>query len=334
MNWSGSAAICAALLIAVCPARAQQVIRVDGSSTVFPINAAVADDFQKARGTDARVANVRVAIAVSGTGGGFRKFCRGETDISGASRPIRRDEMADCARAGIEYFELPVGFDALTVVVHPKNGFIRQLSIAEMKKIWEPAAEGKTLLWSEVNPAWPKQPMRLFGPGPESGTFEYFTEAVVGQAKASRRDFTASEDDDVLVQGVARDPNALGYFGYAYYAENKDRLRAVPIVNDKGKAVAPSTQAVESGAYNPLARPLFIYVNARSLERPELRQFVEHYLKSAARLVKEVRYVPLPEKTYAIAWEHVQKGRKGTVFGGGAGLGVTIEELLKREARL
>ncbi|MBC7804209.1 MAG: PstS family phosphate ABC transporter substrate-binding protein [Candidatus Parcubacteria bacterium] len=306
-------ALLIAMLADLSPALAQPVIRIDGSSTVYPINVAVAEDFRKARRKeDARAAQARVAIGVSGTGGGFRLLCRGEADIAGASRPVRSDEAAECAGAGIEYIELPVAFDALTVVVHPHNGFIRQLSIAELKKIWEPAAEGKALLWSDVNPGWPRLPMRLFGPGPESGTFEYFTETVVGRAKASRRDFTASEDDEVLVQGVARDANALGYFGYAYYAENRQRLRAVPIVNGQGKAVAPSAQVVESGDYNPLARPLFIYVNARSLERPELRGFVAHYLARAARLVSEVGYVPLGEKTYVLARERLQQVRTGS----------------------
>jgi phosphate transport system substrate-binding protein len=242
--------------------------------------------------------------------------------------------MADCKAAGIEYYELPVAFDALTVVINPRNSFIKQLTVAEMKKMWEPAAQGKVTHWNHVNPAWPSQPMKLFGPGADSGTFDYFTEAVVGKSKSSRGDFTASEDDNVLVQGVARDVNSLGYFGFAYYVENQDKLKAVPIVNEKGQAVVPSLEAVLKGSYTPLARPIFIYVNAKSLDKPEVREFVEFYMKNGGTLAKEVKYVPLPDSAYRTALQHLQKGKKGTVFGGTAEVGVTIEELLKREAKL
>ena len=319
----------AALLAAPLAAQAQpKVVRVDGSSTVYPITEAVAEEFQKAKKQQ-----IKVTVGISGTGGGFKKFCRGDTDISGASRPILKGEMEECRKAGIEYFELPVAFDALTVVVNPKNNFIRQLTVAEMKKMWEPAAQGKVMRWSHVNPQWPDQPMKLFGPGADSGTFDYFTEAVVGKAKSSRGDFTASEDDNVLVQGVSRDVNGLGYFGFAYYVENKDKLKAVPIVNDKGKAVAPSMEAVEAGAY-ALSRPIFIYVSAKALDKPAVKEFVQYYMQHGGPLAKEVKYVPLPAKSYQVAWQHVQKGRKGTVFGGTAEVGVTIEELLRREAKL
>jgi phosphate transport system substrate-binding protein len=306
-----------------------QMVKIDGSSTVFPVTEAVAEDFQKAKKQ-----KVKVTVGISGTGGGFKKFCRGEIDISNASRPILAKEMEDCRKAGIEYVELPVAFDALTVVVHPKNAFIRQLTVAEMKKMWAPAAQGKVTHWNQVNAAWPNQPMKLFGPGADSGTFDYFTEAVVGKAKSSRGDFTASEDDNVLVQGVSRDVNGLGYFGFAYYVENKDKLKAVPIVNEKGQPVLPSLEAVEKGAYSPLARPIFIYVSTRSLARPEVKEFVEYYMKNGGALAKEVKYVPLPAKAYAMAWDHVVRGKKGTVFGGIAEVGVTIDELLKREAKL
>ena len=319
-----------AAALAATPALAQSpIVKIDGSSTVFPVTEAVAEDFQKAKKQ-----KVKVTVGISGTGGGFKKFCRGETDLSNASRPILKAEMADCQKAGIEYFELPVAFDALTVVVNPKNNFIKQLTVAEMKKMWEPAAQGKVTRWNQVNPAWPDQPMKLFGPGADSGTFDYFTEAVVGKSKSSRGDFTASEDDNVLVSGVSRDVNGLGYFGYAYYIENKDKLKAVPIVNDKGQPVEPSMEAVLKGAYNPLARPIFIYVNAKSLAKPEVKEFVEYYMKNGAALAKEVKYVPLPDSAYKVALEHVQKGKKGTVFGGVAEVGVTIDELLKREAKL
>jgi phosphate transport system substrate-binding protein len=319
--------LAAAAALAV-PAQAQ-VVKIDGSSTVFPVTEAVAEDFQK----DKR-GKVKVTVGISGTGGGFKKFCRNEIDIANASRPILQKEMHECKQAGVEYIELPVAFDALTVVVNPKNAFIKQLTLAEMKKMWEPAAQGKVTRWNQVNPSWPDAPMKLFGPGADSGTFDYFTEAVVGKSKSSRGDFTASEDDNVLVQGVSRDANALGYFGYAYYIENKDKLKAVQIVNEKGQAVLPSLEAVEKGTYSPLARPIFIYVSTKSLGKPEVRDFVQYYMTHGAKLAKEVKYVPLPASAYKMAWDHVQKGKKGTVFGGVAEVGVTIDELLKREAKL
>jgi phosphate transport system substrate-binding protein len=315
--------------VAAQAAFAQQIVKIDGSSTVFPVTEAVAEDFQKAKKQA-----IKVTVGISGTGGGFKKFCRGETDVSNASRPILKAEMAECSKTGIEYIELPVAFDALTVVVNPKNAFIKQLTVAELKKIWEPGAQGKLTKWSQVNAAWPDTPMKLFGPGADSGTFDYFTEAVVGKSKSSRGDFTASEDDNVLVQGVSRDVNSLGYFGYAYYVENKDKLKAVPIVNDKGQAVLPSLDAVIAGTYTPLARPIFIYVSTKSLARPEVKEFVQYYMTHGAKLAKEVKYVPLPAKAYTVSWEHVVKGKKGTVFGGVAEVGVTIDELLRREAKL
>jgi len=320
--------ILAASLLAAIPAYSQ-IVKIDGSSTVFPITEAVAEEFQKAKKNQ-----IKVTVGISGTGGGFKKFCRNETDISGASRPILKKEMDDCKAAGVEYFELPVAFDALTVVINPKNTFIKQLTIAEMKKMWEPSAQGKVTKWNQVNPAWPDAPMKLFGPGADSGTFDYFTEAVVGKSKSSRGDFTASEDDNVLVQGVSRDVNGLGYFGFAYYVENRDKLKAVPIVNEKGQPVLPSFDAVIAGTYTPLARPIFIYVNVKSLDKPEVKEFVEYYMTHGAKLAKEVKYVPLPNAAYRTAWEHVTKGKKGTVFGGIAEVGITIEELLRREAKL
>jgi phosphate transport system substrate-binding protein len=324
--WTAAAVLAG---VAVAPLATAQIVKVDGSSTVFPVTEAVAEDFQKAK-----KGAMKVTVGISGTGGGFKKFCRGETDVSNASRPILKSEMEDCKKAGIEYFELPVAFDALTVVINPKNGFIKTLTVAELKKMWEPGAQGKVTRWNQVNPAWPDAPIKLFGPGADSGTFDYFTEAVVGKAKSSRGDFTASEDDNVLVQGVSRDVNGLGYFGYAYYIENKDKLKAVPIVNEKGQPVEPSMDAVLKGTYSPLARPIFIYVNARSLGKPEVKEFVEYYMKHGAKLAKEVKYVPLPDVAYTTGLEHIQKGKRGTVFGGVAEVGVTIEELLKREAKL
>jgi phosphate transport system substrate-binding protein len=305
------------------------VVKIDGSSTVYPITEAVAEEFQKAEKNA-----IKVTVGISGTGGGFKKFCRGEIDISDASRPILKKEMEACAAAGIKYFELPVAFDALTVVINPKNAFIKQITVEELKKMWEPAAQGKVTRWSQVNPAWPDQPMKLFGPGADSGTFDYFTEATVGKSKSSRGDFTASEDDNVLVQGVTQDVNALGYFGYAYYAENTAKLKAVPIVNPKGKAVLPSMENVLSGAYEPLSRPIFIYVSEKALQRAEVKKFVEYYMKHGAKLSREVKYVPLPDKAYATNLDHLKKGKLGTAFGGVAEVGVTIEELQAREGKL
>jgi len=306
-----------------------QIVKVDGSSTVYPITEAVAEEFQKAKKNA-----VKVTVGISGTGGGFKKFCRGEIDISDASRPILKKEMNDCKAAGIEYIELPVAFDALTVVINPKNTFIKSLNVAELKKMWEPGAQGKVTRWNQINPTWPDAPLKLFGAGSDSGTFDYFTEAIVGKAKSSRGDYTASEDDNVLVQGVARDVNAIGYFGFSYYVENKDKLKAVAIVEKPGKpAVEPSLEAVIKGTYQPLARPIFIYVSAKALSKPEVREFVQFYMTNGAKLAKEVKYVPLPDSAYNTAWEHVLKMKKGTVFGGVAEVGITIEELLKREAK-
>jgi phosphate transport system substrate-binding protein len=323
------AAAVSAGVAAVAPAAAQSIVKIDGSSTVYPITEAVAEEFQKSkRGA------IRVTVGISGTGGGFKKFCRGDTHIQDASRPILKKEMDDCRAAGIEYFELPVAFDALTVVIHPRNAFLKSITVGELKKMWEPAAQGKVMRWNQVNPQWPDAPMKLFGAGADSGTFDYFTEAVTGKSKSSRGDFTASEDDNILVQGVSRDVNALGFFGYAYYAENQDKLKAVPIVNSKGQAVAPSMDSVLKGSYNPLARPIFIYVSRKALGEPEVREFVEYYMKHAATLAREVKYVPLPAEAYRHNLDALAQQAVGTKFGGENKVGLTIEELMKLEAKL
>jgi len=307
-----------------------QVVKIDGSSTVYPITEGVAEDFQKMKKNA-----IKVTVGISGTGGGFKKFCRGETDIQNASRPILEKEMVDCRAAGVEYIELPVAFDALTVVMNPRNAFIKSMTVAELKKMWEPAAQGKIMRWNQINPAWPDAPIKLFGAGSDSGTFDYFTEAINGKSKASRGDFTASEDDNVLVQGVAQDVNAIGYFGYAYFAENQSRLKAVPIVEKDGKpAVSPSEASVIDGTYQPLSRPIFIYVNAKSLAKPEVKEFAEYFMKSAAKIAKEVKYVPLPAKAYTLGLEHIAKMKKGTVMGGKNEVGIRIDDLLAREAKL
>jgi phosphate transport system substrate-binding protein len=307
---------------------ADTIVKIDGSSTVYPITEAVAEDFQKLKKNA-----IKVTVGISGTGGGFKKFCRGETDISNASRPILAKEMDACKEAGIQYVELPIAYDALTVVINPQNDWAKTLTIADLKKIWEPGAQGKLKSWKDVNPAFPDVPLKLYGPGADSGTFDYFTEAIVGKAKSSRGDYTASEDDNVLVQGVSRDKGGLGYFGLAYYIENQKKLKAVGIDGGKG-AVLPSPEAVENGTYAPLSRPIFIYVNAKSMGKPEIVEFVEYYLKNAPKLVKEVKYVPLPQKAYDIAGEHFKHKKVGTVFGGKEEVGLKIEDLLKREAKM
>jgi phosphate transport system substrate-binding protein len=307
-----------------------QVVKIDGSSTVYPITEAVAEEFQKAKKNA-----IKVTVGISGTGGGFKKFCRGETDLQNASRPILAKEMEDCKAAGVEYIEMPVAYDALTVVANPKNAFLKKLTVDQLKAMWEPAAQGKITRWNQVNPAWPDAPIKLFGAGADSGTFDYFTEAVVGKSKSSRGDYTASEDDNVLVQGVSRDVNAIGYFGYAYYAENQARLKGVPIVNPKtGKAVAPSAATVEDGTYVPLSRPIFVYVNAKSLGKPEVKEFIDYYMKNGEKLIREVKYVPLPKSAYELNLKHVKDMKKGTVMGGKNEVGITIDELMKREAKL
>jgi phosphate transport system substrate-binding protein len=323
-------AVAAAVLGALtAPIAAAQTVRIDGSSTVFPITEAVAEEFQKStRG------KVRVTVGISGTGGGFKKFCRGETDISNASRPILKSEMAECAKTGVQYMEMPVAYDALTVVINPKNAFLSSITIDELRKMWEPAAQAKVTRWNQVNPSWPDQPMKLFGAGADSGTFDYFTEAVTGKPKSSRGDFTASEDDNVLVQGISRDVNALGFFGYAYYAENRDKLKALPISWKGSKPVGPSVETVVNGTYQPLSRPIFIYVNAKAAQKSEVRQFVEYFNKNAEQLTKEVKYVPLPKSAYAYNLEVLAKGRLGAKFDGANKVGLTIEELMKMEAKL
>ncbi|MFN3947518.1 MAG: PstS family phosphate ABC transporter substrate-binding protein [Aquificaceae bacterium] len=311
------------------PAKAQQIIKIDGSSTVYPITEGVAEEFQKAKR-----GQVKVTVGISGTGGGFKKFCRGETDISNASRPILAKEMEECRKNGVEYVELPVAYDGLAVVVNKRNNWAKCMTVEQLREIWKPESQGKKFMWSDFDPKWPKEEIKLCGAGSDSGTFDYFTEAIVGKAKSSRGDFTASEDDNVLVQFAQRNRGALCFFGLAYVEENKDKIKAIAIKNPKtGKCVEPNLQTVKSGEYQPLSRPLFIYVNAKSMERPEVKEFVEFYLKNAAKISKQVGYIPLPNKAYEMAMERFKKGVKGTVFGGEPEVGLKIEDLLKREAK-
>jgi phosphate transport system substrate-binding protein len=322
----------ATLLLASCGKRSPDeeiaVIRIDGSSTVFPIAEAVAEEFQLAGN-----GRTRVTVGLSGTGGGFKKLCRGEIDVANASRPILKEEMEKCRAAGIRYMELPIAFDAITVVVNPANTWVTTLTADDLRKMWEPAAQAQIKSWQQVRPEWPDTRLMLFGPGADSGTFDYFTEAVTHKAKASRGDYTASEDDNVLVQGVESNKNALGYFGFAYYSAHKDRMRAVAIEHE-GHAVLPSLETVIDGSYQPLSRPLFIYVKDSSAQRPEVRKFIEFYLTQGPKLVQEVGFVPLPDQASQLALSYFHANRLGTVFSGTPEVGVKIEDLLAREAKL
>lgn len=305
---------------------ADKQVRIDGSSTVYPITEAVAEEYQKTR------KDVKVTVGISGTGGGFKKFCRGETDISDASRPILKKEIDACKEKNIEYIELPVAYDGLAVLVNIKNNWVKSLTVADLKKMWGPASQGKVMTWKDVRPEWPEAKLKLFGPGADSGTFDYFTEAINGKSKASRGDFTASEDDNVLVQGIAGDKNALGYFGLAYYEENKGKLKVVPVINpESNKEIIPSLQTVMDGTYTPLSRPLFIYVNKEALNKAEVKEFMDFYLKHAPKLTSQVKYVPLPANAYKLATERLAKKKTGSMFGGKESVGMKIEELMKLE---
>lgn len=264
-------------------------IKIDGSSTVYPITEAVAEDFS------AENSEVKISVAESGTGGGFKKFGRGETDINDASRPIKSTEDSTCKANNISYQELLVAYDGLAVVVNPQNDWCKDITVAELKKIWEPEAQGKITKWSQVRTGWPNEEIHLYGPGSQSGTFDYFTEEICGKAKACRGDYTASEDDNVLVQGIAGDKYALGYFGLAYYESNSDKLKLVGVDNGTGP-VLPSVETVKNKTYTPLSRPLFIYVSTTAVAKPEVTAFVNFYLEHAAHLSAEVGYVPLSEE--------------------------------------
>ena len=286
------------------------LVTLDGSSTVFPISEAVAEEFQKVEH------NARVTVGISGTGGGFQKFCRGETDISDASRPISPTEVEACNKAGITYVELPIAYDGIAIAVNPKNTWASTITTAELRKIWSPEAQGNVKRWSQVRDGWPDREIHLFGAGVDSGTYDYFTEAINGTAKASRGDFTSSEDDNILVEGISGDELALGFIPFAYFEDSQDKLKLVPV--DDGKAddgngsILPSFETIGNGTYAPLSRPIFIYVSSQAAERPEVDRFVAFYLKNADALVREVGYVGLGESTYAgIAARFAEKVGRG-----------------------
>ncbi len=303
-------------------------IKIDGSSTVYPITQAVAEEFK---------GDARITIGVSGTGGGFKKFCRGETVVSGASRPIKPTEREACKKAGIEYIELPVAYDGIAVVTHKDNDWVDSLTVAEMAKMWAPESSKNGIKkWSQIREGWPDKEFHLFGPGVDSGTYDYFTKAVVGKEHSSRGDFTASEDDNVLVQGVSTDKVALGFFGFAYYKENAGKLKLIPI--DDGKPdngagpVAPSVETVKDGTYQPLSRPIFIYVSAKGLDRKEVVEFVDFYLGKGRSLVGEVGYIPLPQSAQELVVKRFKDRVKGSLFEGGSKVGVTIEDMLRGDS--
>ena len=320
---------CGLSVFAACE-RGGGVIRVGGSSTVFPISAAVAKEFQKTE-------HSKVNIEISGTSGGFRKFCTGELDIAEASRPIKASEVEPCGKNGVEYIEVPVAYDGLAILVNPTNSWVERITVGELKKMWEPEAQGKVKTWSQIRAGWPDKELHLYGAGVDSGTYDYFTEAIVLREHSSRGDFTSSEDDNVLVQDVARDELALGFFGYAYFLKNKGILKLVPVDDENpGNGVGPilpSQETVRNGTYQPLSRPLFLYIAKKSLNRPEVGEFVNFYLERGRRLVDQVGYIPLPTHAYALGIERVSARRVGTVFGGrGSQVGVSIEQLLLKEA--
>jgi phosphate binding protein len=300
-------------------------IVVDGSSTVYPITQAAAEEF------GSLAPNVRASVGIAGTGGGFKKFCAGETDISDASRPISPTEVQLCADENIQYIELPVAYDGLSVVVNKNNAFVDCLTVAELKKMWEPAAQGTVTNWNQIRSSFPDKPLALYGPGTDSGTFDYFTEAINGKAKDSRGDYQASEDDNVLVQGVSGDENALGYFGFAYYVENSDKLKLVKIDPGTGNCLAPSFEAIQNASYQPLSRPLFIYIKKEAAARPEVKGFVEFYLgKSFTPLIpsREIGYVALVDKYYTASANRFAAGTLGTLWPNGAEVGATLDRYL------
>jgi len=275
---------------------------IDGSSTVFPITEAIAEDFRKV------APRVRVAIGVSGTGGGFKKFVKGESDINNASRQIKASEVALAKKHNVKYEEFAVAYDGITIVINDKNDWVDYLTVAELKKIWQPGSKVKT--WKDIRKSWPDKEIRLYGPGTDSGTFDYFTEAINGKSHVSRSDYTKSEDDNILVQGVLEDPYALAYFGYAYYEENRKKIKSVPIkVDAKAVAVSPTVTTINNGSYKPLSREIYIYVNPASLKRESVYEFTKHYLSAAKRLVTDVGYIPLKEDAYNKSLSRLEKLR-------------------------
>jgi phosphate transport system substrate-binding protein len=300
-------------------------IEIDGSSTVYPIMEAAAEDFR------ALHPKVRTTIGVSGTGGGFKKFARGETDMNNASRPITKAEAEACSNNNIEFIELAIAYDGIAVVVHPNNNWVDKLTVAELKKMWEPEAQNVIKRWNQIRPEWPDREIHLFGAGVESGTYDYFTEAIVGKSHSSRGDFTASEDDNVLVQGISTDELALGFFGLAYYEENADKLKLIPIAMDEdADAIKPTMESVRDGSYLPLSRPLFLYIKKESTNREEIKSFVDYLLNDAQETIKEVGYIPLEDDTYDLVRKRYDNQTTGTIFSEGHNVGIKLNDLMTR----
>lgn len=312
------------ILYCGCFKRYSYNIKIDGSSTVYPVTEAVAEEFRKV------YPDIRVTVGISGTGGGFKKFTRGEIDIANASRPISKEEIAACKKNNISFIELPVSYDGIVIVTNRKNDFVDYLTVAELKKIWSPEAQGKIKLWSQVRESWPAVSLRLYGAGTSSGTYDYFTEAIVGKPKSSRGDYTASEDDNVLVQGVANDYGGLAYFGFAYYFENKEKLKLIPIDDGIGP-VFPNDSTIIFGVYQPLTRPEFIYINAHAASNPVVQKFISFYMKHAMQLVREVGYIPLGVETYKHVLERFDQKKTGSMFEERSVAGVNMKELLMLE---
>jgi phosphate transport system substrate-binding protein len=313
-------------LVALAPIAAfaqSDAVQIDGSSTVFPVSEAFAEEYQIATGN-------RVVVGVSGTGGGFKKFCRGETSFSGASRPIKTSEMEECAANNIEFLELPIAIDALAVIVHPQNP-INCMTVEELKTLYEPEAQGKITNWNQLNPEYPDAQIGIFGAGTDSGTYDYFTFAVIGEEGASRGDYTATEDDNITIQGVSGDIYGIGFLGLAYVEENRDRVKAVEISYEGGDCVAPTTENAAKGTYQPLTRPLFMYVNRAHLdEMPNVESLAKFMFDPdvAPGLVASTGYLALPERAFALAEEKIDARRTGTFFDGGSKVGVTLDDLL------
>jgi len=321
-------ALCLPLLLVTACKDKHVRVSAGGSSTVYPITEAMAEEFGKER------QDIKVTVGISGTGGGFKKFCAGETDLCDASRPIKQAEMAACAKAGVAFIEVPVAYDGIAVVVNPKNTWADHITLAELKALFEPGAQGKVTRWSQIRAGWPDREIHLYAPGIDSGTYDYFTSAVVGREQASRGDYTSSEDDNVLVHGVATDELALGFFGLAYYAENRERLKILPIddgvpTNGDGP-IAPTMETIRNGTYQPLSRPVFIYVATKSLGRPEVQAFMEYYLRRGTALIDTIGYVALPERAYQLGKARLDAKTTGSIFVGGSQVGVSIDQLLEK----
>ena len=298
-------------------------ISIDGSSSVYPLTEAVAEEFREIN------PDIKIMAGVSGTGGGFKKFLRGEIDIANASRPISKGELEEAKRNGISFIELPVSYDGMAVVVSPSNDFVDYITVAELKKIWSPESQGVVNSWKQVRDSWPDRPLNLYGAGTSSGTFDYFTLAINGKAKSSRGDYTASEDDNILVQGVSTDRNSLGYFGLVYYNENKEKLKLIPVKeSDEAEAIYPNDSTVQNGLYQPLTRPEFIYVNAESAKQIHLQQFIRFYMENAASLTREVGYTPLPPEVYQMSYNRFINIKTGSIFENLSVVGTDLREAL------